>query len=126
GHNAGLSMPPHSRFGGLQACQIPSTRIHTPVLSFLYPLTFTSPSSTTQTRPGSKHHASQKANGALFHNAVQGVFFSALAQAASCHNNQEARPLLAAKLSTTNGKCPRSTEFSTSGAFEQKRGFGNE
>lgn len=117
-------MPSHSRFGGLQTCQIPSTIVHTPLLNFLYPLSCTS-SSRRQRQPGSTRHASRKIDQALFHNAVQGLFFSALAQAALYHNHPGVRPLVT-KLSATNGKYPRRAEFSTSHAFEQKKDSGNE
>ena len=113
-------MPPHSSLGGLQACQIPSTTAHTPLLNFLYPSVFTIPLSAKRRGHGSKHYASQKTSRALFHHEVQGIFFSALAQAASCHKTPVGWRL-AIKSCATNGKHTRKADFSTSQVAEQKQ-----
>jgi pentatricopeptide repeat protein len=112
-------MPPHSRLGGLQTCQIPSTIAPTPRLNFLYQSAFASLSGAKKKHPRSKRYASQKTSRALFHNEVERIVLSALAQAASCHKKPAVR-LPASKLSAIDGKYPSRAKFSTFQASEQK------
>jgi pentatricopeptide repeat protein len=117
-------MPPHSRLGGLQASQIPSTS-PTQLLNLLCPLAFTSPLSAKRRHHGWKRYASQNTSRPLFCNEIEGLFFSALAQAASCHKKPAARTLLS-KLSPATGRYPRKADFSTFRATEQKDKFHEE
>jgi pentatricopeptide repeat protein len=118
-------MPPHSRLGGLQACQISSTIAPTPLLHFLCPFAVVSPSSAKETHHGSRRYRSRKASRAFFHNEAEGFFFSALAQAASCHK-KPAATTLDSKLSASNGVYPWKADFSTYRAIEQKEDSHNE
>jgi pentatricopeptide repeat protein len=116
-------MPPHSRLGRLHACQIPSTIISAPLLHFLCPLASTSPFSAKGRHHGSKVRASP--NRPLFQNEVEGVFFSALAQAASSHKKPAIRTPIA-KLQTASRQYPRNANFSTFRSTGKKDGIVDE
>ncbi len=74
-------MPPHSKLGGSQACQISTAIASVRLLTFLCPL-----ASTRATSSNTRRYASLPRNLSVrvVHQDVERVFFSALAQAASC------------------------------------------
>src|SRR2546421_7703179 len=96
-------MPPYSRLGRLHACQIPFTIVSAPFPHFLCPLAFASPFSAKRRHHGSKRRTPP--NRILFRSEVEGVFFSALAQAASSHKKPAIRTHIA-RLRTTSRQYP--------------------